>query len=73
MVVKEHVMFRSLKEVVIIPDHVNRTESEEFRKTKQRLKEDGTTNVGFADPQKTYKCIISFWNGVLLLLATLTR
>lgn len=39
--VKEHVIKRTLKEVVIVPDHVNRTESAEFRKTKQRLKEDG--------------------------------
>jgi len=39
--VKEHVMTRTLKEVVITPDHAQRTESAEFRKTKERLKDDG--------------------------------
>ncbi len=39
--VAEHVMTRTLHEVVITPDHVERTESAEFRKSKQRFKEDG--------------------------------
>ncbi|UOF88863.1 hypothetical protein LSG31_13025 [Fodinisporobacter ferrooxydans] len=39
--VQEHVMTRTLKEIVIVPDHVNRTESAEFRKSKERLKADG--------------------------------
>lgn len=36
-----HVMTRTLKEVFITPDHAQRTESAEFRKTKERLKADG--------------------------------
>ncbi|RIV17627.1 hypothetical protein D2Q93_15035 [Alicyclobacillaceae bacterium I2511] len=39
--VEEHVLFRSLKEVVMTPSHVHRTESAEFRRNKQRLREDG--------------------------------
>ena len=39
--VEEHVIQRSLKEVVITPSHVRRTESEAFRRNKQRLREDG--------------------------------
>src|SRR5579875_3061209 len=39
--VKEHVTTRTLREVVITPDHVRRTESAEFRETKKRLKADG--------------------------------
>lgn len=39
--VQEHVMTRTLKEVVITPEHVKRTESEEFRHTKERLRADG--------------------------------
>ena len=34
-------MKRTLKEVVIIPGHVKRTESKEFRDAKKRLKADG--------------------------------
>ncbi|MCL6597922.1 MAG: hypothetical protein K6T81_04210 [Alicyclobacillus macrosporangiidus] len=41
--VAEHVITRTLREVVITPDHAERTESPEFRKAKQRLKEDGHT------------------------------
>lgn len=39
--VKEHVMERTLREIVITPDHAQRTESAEFRRTKERLKSDG--------------------------------
>ncbi|PWI57891.1 hypothetical protein BM613_06685 [Sulfoacidibacillus thermotolerans] len=34
-------MLRSLRELVIIPEHAKRTETEEFRKSKERLQEDG--------------------------------
>lgn len=40
-VVKEHVIKRTLHEVVITPDHVKRTESEDFREAKKRLRADG--------------------------------
>lgn len=36
-----HAMTRNLKEIVITPDHVKRSESAEFRAAKKRLKEDG--------------------------------
>ena len=36
-----HIEGRTIRDVVIDPDHAERTESETFRKTKQRLKEDG--------------------------------
>lgn len=39
--VKEHVMTRTLHEVVITPDHAKRTESAEFRASKERLRADG--------------------------------
>ncbi|WP_035350825.1 hypothetical protein [Fictibacillus gelatini] len=39
--INEHIITRHLKEVVIVPEHVERTESAEFRKSKKRLKEDG--------------------------------
>lgn len=39
--VKEHVINRTLHETVITPEHVKRTESAEFRRTKHRLREDG--------------------------------
>ena len=39
--VKEHAMQRTLREIVIVPDHVHRTESAEFRRSKERLKADG--------------------------------
>ena len=39
--VKEHIMQRTLREVVIVPDHAKRAESAEFRGTKERLKADG--------------------------------
>lgn len=39
--VAEHIQRRTLHEVVITPDHVERTESPEFRKSKERLRDDG--------------------------------
>lgn len=39
--VPQHTITRHLTEVVITPEHVQRTESEEFRRNKQRLIEDG--------------------------------
>ena len=39
--VAEHAQKRTLHEVVITPDHANRTESAEFRASKERLKADG--------------------------------
>lgn len=40
-IVKSHRSEKVIHEVVIYPDHVERKESEEFRKSKERLKEDG--------------------------------
>lgn len=40
-IVSSHKIDRTIHEVAIYPDHVKRTESEEFRKNKDRLKEDG--------------------------------
>ncbi|EPZ47606.1 hypothetical protein [Alicyclobacillus acidoterrestris] len=40
-IVQAHAETRTLHEMVITPDHVKRSESSEFRRTKQRLKEDG--------------------------------
>lgn len=40
-IVLEHVMKRTLHEVVITPDHVRRTESKQFRASKKRLRADG--------------------------------
>lgn len=40
-IVKEHETVRHLTEIVITPDHVNRTESEEFKEAKKQLKKDG--------------------------------
>ncbi|MCY0901600.1 MAG: hypothetical protein OWU32_05355 [Firmicutes bacterium] len=39
--VDEHVQRRTLKEVVIVPDHARRTESSAFRASKERLRADG--------------------------------
>ena len=39
--VPAHAMKRTLTELVIDPSHVNRTESAEFRKNKERLRADG--------------------------------
>lgn len=39
--VAEHIQRRTLHEVVITPDHAKRTESAEFRASKERLKADG--------------------------------
>jgi hypothetical protein len=39
--VAEHAETRTLHEIVITPDHAQRTESAEFRQTKERLKADG--------------------------------
>ena len=39
--VREHLEKHTLREVVITPSHVRRTESEAFRRNKQRLREDG--------------------------------
>ncbi len=39
--VAEHAQTRTLHEVVITPDHVERTESAEFRASKERLRADG--------------------------------
>lgn len=39
--VKEHKAIRHLTEIVIYPDHAKREESEEFKRNKERLKEDG--------------------------------
>lgn len=39
--VKEHIQRRTLHELVITPDHVQRTESEAFRRSKERLRADG--------------------------------
>lgn len=39
--INEHKTIRHLTEEVITPEHVKRTESEEFRKNKERLKDDG--------------------------------
>jgi hypothetical protein len=41
MDVSEHKVQRTITEVVIYPEHAQRTESEEFRKNRERLKEDG--------------------------------
>jgi hypothetical protein len=38
---KIHVESRTIHDIVIDPDHTDRTESEVFRKAKERLKEDG--------------------------------
>lgn len=40
-IVKAHKSEKTIKEVVIYPDHIDRKESAEFRKSKERLKEDG--------------------------------
>lgn len=45
--VKLHVESRVIHDIVVDPDHAQRTESETFRKAKQRLKDDGH-----------YKCFI---------------
>lgn len=39
--VDAHIMTRHLTEVVVTPEHANRTESAEFRRAKARLKADG--------------------------------
>lgn len=39
--VAEHAQTRTLREVVITPDHAQRTESPEFRAAKERLRADG--------------------------------
>ena len=39
--IEAHEMKRTLTEIVIDPSHVDRTESPEFRRSKERLKEDG--------------------------------
>lgn len=39
--VKAHEIKRTLTEIVIDPSHADRTESPEFRRSKERLKEDG--------------------------------
>ena len=39
-IVKEHIANKLLKETVIIPNHAERTESEQFNLTKKKLKED---------------------------------
>jgi hypothetical protein len=39
--VKEHEIMRHLTEIIITPEHAERKESEEFRRNKERLKEDG--------------------------------
>lgn len=39
--VAEHLQKRTLHEVVITPEHAQRTESEEFRRNKERLRQDG--------------------------------
>lgn len=39
--VREHVEHKTITEVLIDPDHANRKESAEFRKAKERLREDG--------------------------------
>ena len=41
MTVEAHEMKRTLTEIVITPEHAERTESPEFRKAKERLKADG--------------------------------
>ena len=41
MTVEAHEMKRTLTEIVIDPSHAERKESSEFRKSKERLKEDG--------------------------------
>lgn len=38
---KEHIIHRTIHETFVDPDHASRHESEEFRKSKERLKEDG--------------------------------
>lgn len=40
-VVKEHVVTKTLTEIVMIPQHGLRKESREFRQTKKKLKQDG--------------------------------
>ncbi len=40
-VTPEHAIMRNLKEIVITPEHVKRSESEEFRRSKERLRADG--------------------------------
>ena len=39
-IVKSHKSEKTIREVIIYPDHVERKESAEFRKSKERLKED---------------------------------
>lgn len=41
MTVQSHIITRHLTEVVITPEHADRTESVEFRHSKARLKADG--------------------------------
>ncbi len=41
MTVEAHVQKRQLTEIIITPEHVDRTESAEFRQAKARLKTDG--------------------------------
>lgn len=40
-IIPEHTITRHLTEVVITPDHVERSESRAFRKSKDRLRQDG--------------------------------
>jgi hypothetical protein len=40
-IIEEHERKRHLTEILIYPDHKERTESAEFRRTKKRLKKDG--------------------------------
>lgn len=41
MTVEAHKTVRHFTETVITPEHIDRTESEEFRQSKERLKQDG--------------------------------
>lgn len=47
-----HVESRTIRDVVVDPDHANRTESSVFRKAKQRLKEDGHYKCFICDTDK---------------------
>lgn len=53
---EEHVIHRTLHETFIDPDHVKRSESAEFRKSKGRLKEDGHYKCWVCGDTKNLQC-----------------
>lgn len=54
--VKEHVIERTIHETFVDPDHVSRHESEEFRKSKERLKEDGHYQCWVCGTKEDLQC-----------------